>query len=365
MLLLYLILLLPLIVYAIKLTGWYIRWTKEVEFTVKGDSKAGVSLIIPFKDEAHNMQQLIGSLKNQTIGTWELILINDHSTDNGSSIAKTLLRNCHIDSRIINAENLGKKAALLQGVKLAKYELIVTTDADCTFHKDWLNTLSTFHSSRNVDLIIAPVTIKRTKGFLSRFQQIDFAALQLSGAAAALQNKAIMCNGANIMCKKELYLKAQLQPQIASGDDMFLLEWMKSQHKKIAFIKSKQVLVQTEPVHTCIGFLQQRARWAAKAPRYRDKHIITTGLMVSSLNLMIFAALTGGIWLPALWAVAGVSIMVKSIWDYLLLQSGSKDLNFNITFFEVLLLQLLYPVYVISVLIFPAFNTIQWKSRTI
>ncbi|MCG8580883.1 MAG: glycosyltransferase [Bacteroidales bacterium] len=359
------ILLVPLFIYAIKVIGWYLQWTKEDYFSAKDDNGGALSLVIPFKDEAHNLERLIKSLRAQTIKNWELILVNDHSSDNGALIAKELLNNCPFDFQIVNAENKGKKAALKQGIHLAKNDIIVTTDADCTFHPDWLKTLCSFYTSRDVDLVIAPVTIKRTTGLLSRFQQVDFAALQLSGAAAALQHKAIMCNGANIMFTKELYLKAQLQPHIASGDDMFLLEWMKRQNNNIAFVKAKQVLVETEPVNTYKEFLQQRARWAKKAPRYKDRQIITTGLIVSTVNLLLCAFLIGGFWLPYLWQILGVSMVVKSISDYMLLKSGSNDLNFNITLFEVLFLQLIYPIYVVSVLIYPAFNKIQWKSRNI
>jgi cellulose synthase/poly-beta-1,6-N-acetylglucosamine synthase-like glycosyltransferase len=365
MYLLSIILLIPLFLYCFKVIGWCIQWVKTDDFRGFGNAEISLSLIIPFKDEAHNLRQLIESLSAQTFHQWELILVNDNSIDDSVALAKELLKNSSLDAQIINADKQGKKAALVQGAKLAKYSIIVTSDADCTFHPDWLKTLSSFYSSKEVDLTIAPVTIKRTKGFLNRFQQIDFAALQLSGASAALQGNAIMCNGANLMCSKELYLKAQLQPQIASGDDMFLLEWMKSQCKKIAFLKSKHVIVETEPAKSFKAFLHQRARWAAKAPRYSDKGIIFTGLIVSSLNLMLALSLVGALWLTFLWQIFGIAIMVKSLSDYMLLKAGSKDLNFKISLLEVIGFQLIYPFYVLSVIVFPVFSKVQWKSRNI
>ncbi|MCU4155129.1 glycosyltransferase [Carboxylicivirga sp. A043] len=351
--------------YTIKVFNWYIIWIKEDEYKSDSNATTSLSVIIPFKDEANNLPQLIDSLKAQTFNQWELILVNDHSTDDGVSIAKKLIDNSSIDTYIIDAKKNGKKAALHQGAQLARYPVIVTTDADCTFHANWLTTLSSFYTSQQVDLAIALVSIKRTKGLLNRFQQVDFAALQLSGAAAALQQKAIMCNGANLMCTKELYLQSQLQDHIASGDDMFLLEWIKAQSKTIRFIKTKHALVETEPTETINDFLQQRARWAAKAPRYKDKHIIATGLIVSALNMVILISLLTGLWFPLLLKVFGVSLLVKSIADYMLLKAGSRDFNFSITLFKVLFIQLLYPFYVFAVLLFPVFTTIKWKSRHI
>lgn len=351
--------------YATKIISWYTQWINSNEFNDNSSQETSISLVIAFKDEEHNIRQLIESLKAQTLTSWELILVNDHSTDNGEAIAQKHLCNYPIDAQIIQSEKHGKKAALQQGVKLAKHPVIVTTDADCTFQPNWLKTLTAFYNSNDADLVIAPVAIKRTKGLLNRFQQVDFIALQLSGGASALRQQAIMCNGANLMFNRDLYLKAQLQPKVASGDDMFLLEWMKLQSKNIAFIKSKQALVETQPVTTLHQFFQQRARWALKAPHYKDKQIITTGLIVSSLNGLLFLCLTGGFWFPALWPVFGISLTIKSVCDYLLLKSGSKDFNFNISLFEVVLMQLIYPFYVVSVILFPIFNNIQWKQRDI
>ncbi len=328
-------------------------------------SHVGISLIIPFKDEIDNLPSLISSLENQSHANWELILVNDHSEDGSFELARSLIENSHLNAQLINSDSNGKKAALLTGVKSSTHPIIVTSDADCSYHPLWLINIANACESKQADLLILPVTIKRSKGWLNRFQQIDFAAVQLSGAAAALQGKAIMCNGANLACSKAAYLEAELQTRIASGDDMFLLEWMKQNNKKIDFIKTDKVLVETKGADTLKSFLHQRARWAAKAPHYKDKQIITIGIIVSSVNLVLIGSLMAGILAPTMWKIYGIVLFTKSICDYTLLKAGSNHYKFNISFLEVLFWQAIYPLYVLIVLVYPLFVKVIWKSRTI
>ena len=324
-----------------------------------------LSLVIPFRDEAKNLNRLISSLKEQSYNNWELILVNDHSTDDGVKIVKDCINQFRVPVTMLNSSDYGKKKALLYGVHQANNEWIITSDADCTFHPEWLQTMASYQKSTHADLIIGPVRIEEKRGALSWFQRIDFTALQLSGAAAALNGKPIMCNGANLLFNKSLYLQTTLNPHIASGDDMFLLEWMKQNGKYVRFIKAKKAVIQTAPVGCIKDFLMQRARWAAKASAYRDKEILISGLLVSGLSFMLLSTLIIGIWQIQLLYVFGISIGVKSFVDYALLRLGKTFFNYKLSFASVVLLQVLYPIYVLSVLMFPLFFKIKWKARNI
>ncbi len=359
------ILLIPLLAYSTQVIGWYLQWIQSDEFKAEHNGNQGLSVIIPFKDEAPNLPALLASLQKQTYDKWELILVNDQSSDNGLDIIHELLTTFTHPVRIINSKQAGKKAALLEGVQQAQYDLIVTTDADCTFHAEWLSSLSSYYTKHQPDLLFGPVGIIKKKGVLQRFQQVDFTALQVSGAAAALQQKPIMCNGANLMCNKTLYLQAHIQPAIASGDDMFLLEWMKQHNKSVQFIRSTKALVETQSCNGFKAFLQQRARWAAKAPHYKDRQIIFSGIVVTLVNVVLLSSLIVGFFIPQLLNVFGISILIKSLVDYMLIKAGSYDYKLRITLFEIVFWQLVYPFYVITVLLFPLFYTLQWKNRSI
>jgi len=360
------ILLLPILLYSFQVITWYIQWVKTEAFSSDGDStKEGISLIVPFKDEAQNLPEFIQSLTKQNYEHWELILVDDHSTDDGAKLAASLLKETNIDFLIADAFGSGKKAALIHGAYHSQYSTIITTDADCTFHENWLSTMTNYFYKSKSDLLIGPVSIKKANGYIQRFQQIDFAALQITGGAAALNGKAIMCNGANLMCNREQYQIAQLKPEIASGDDMFLLEWMKRQKKKVSYLKSSSALVQTKALPSLIELLQQRARWATKAKHFSDKQILFTGFIVALTNFLIAVFLIGGFWYPVFYQLFGITFFIKSICDYMLLKAGSHDFNFRISLFELIYWQIHYPIYVLTVLLTPLFHPIKWKSRSI
>ncbi len=360
-----LIFLLPLIAYSVQIILWYIQWIRTDDFVHQPSDDIALSLIIPFKDEAEHLPALIESLQQQTHTNWELILVNDHSEDDSVNKLQYLISTSNSHVRIIHSNANGKKAALLEGAQQAQYDYIVCSDADCTFHPNWLSVVASYIKQHHPDLLIGPVSIKPSKGLLGRFQRIDFTALQLSGAAAALHQHAIMCNGANLMCNKELYLQAYLQPQLASGDDMFLLEWMKQQKKTIHFVKSMEAIVETAPLPKWSDFLQQRARWAAKAPHYKDRQIILSGLLVSSVNVLLVLSLLGSFFSPLFWKLFAFYLSSKCLVDYILLKAGATTYKLKITLFEVIFWQILYPFYVIAVLLYPFFTKLQWKSRRI
>jgi len=65
----------------------------------------------------------------------------------------------------------GKKGALTHGIFRATGKLIVTTDADCTFDKNWLSTIVSFYESEQKKMIVAPVKFEGPRSFLEKFSQ--------------------------------------------------------------------------------------------------------------------------------------------------------------------------------------------------
>jgi len=356
---------LVLVTYVFQVSRWRKAWVNEQEWTSRAKADIGLTVIIPFKDEEQHVKQLLNSLKLQSYTNWELLLVNDQSKDMGVEIAMQYLGDFPVPIKVLNSPGQGKKMALLHGVEQASTDCIITSDADCYFHPDWLKTMAGYQSETNADLVIGPVGIAVHTGWLERFQSIDFAGLQLSGAAAAFRGQSIMCNGANLLCKRALYRQAKVQPHIASGDDMFLLEWMKQKGHSVNFLKAKEAIVQTKPMACISQFLMQRARWASKAPAYRDWHIWFSALLVSGLVFLMFSTFVAGFWQWQMFMICGSILIIKSISDYTLLKSGQAFYTYPLRFTIVVVIQAVYPLYVLSVLLFPLFKKLTWKGRHI
>lgn len=94
-----------------------------------------VSVIIPLYNKAHIVANSIRSVLDQTHQDFELIIVNDGSTDDSiKEVGK------FIDKRIrlVNQENKGVSAARNRGMKEAKYDLIAFLDGDDWWDKDFL-----------------------------------------------------------------------------------------------------------------------------------------------------------------------------------------------------------------------------------
>ena len=143
------------------------------------NSEKEISIIIPFRNEEDNILKCLISLSKQIYNkeNYEVILVNDHSTDNSVSIIEKHLKEFfnihlyHLDKEVL------KKEALKLGLSKAKYNLIAFTDADCILPKTWLSTIS--KNLKDEDMLIGPVCMNTSKkSFLSAFQSLDFMALQ-------------------------------------------------------------------------------------------------------------------------------------------------------------------------------------------
>jgi glycosyltransferase involved in cell wall biosynthesis len=103
--------------------------------TANATNEIPVSVIICAKNEAQNLIEFLPSILNQKYSNFEIVLINDASTDTSLEVMEEF-RGKNPNIKIVNVENIeafwgNKKYALTLGIKAAKNEHLVFTDADC------------------------------------------------------------------------------------------------------------------------------------------------------------------------------------------------------------------------------------------
>jgi glycosyltransferase involved in cell wall biosynthesis len=96
------------------------------------NSTAKASVIIPCYNYGRYLEEAVGSILNQTFQDFEIIIINDGSTDNTISVAERLIAQYHDHQiRLINQENSGQPAiSRNRGINEAIGEYILCLDAD-------------------------------------------------------------------------------------------------------------------------------------------------------------------------------------------------------------------------------------------
>jgi poly-beta-1,6-N-acetyl-D-glucosamine synthase len=334
------------------IVGWRSVPLFEPDERVDLHSGLSVSVVIACKNEETNLAKLLSCLQIQSYPNFELMLVNDHSSDATMSIMEDA-RAFFSNIQVIDAEFYGKKNALKQGIMAATGSLIVTTDADCMPGCNWLKVICSFQQCHPCDLIICPVQLTERKSLFARLQALEFNTLIASGAGAAGAGMPILCNGANLAFTKEAWLqsKSDLVVEQMSGDDIFLLQSIKRRGGVIRFLKSESSLVFTEPAKTLAAFFKQRRRWASKSPAYTDVQLISTACVVFAISLWMSILVFSFPIYPSLLFVFFFVFGIKFLVDVIFLYVIRRFFKIKHLWFYSFLLSLVYPFYIISVAI--------------
>ncbi len=353
-----------LLVYVFILLKYIRLWNSTPDFSFSNSyADVSITVIIPFYNEEKAIRNLIQSLLQQSLPkeSWGVLFINDNSTDETTEVIRKLCDD-RINYRIINNNGLGKKAALTSGIENVKEGLIVTTDADCLFTPNWLKTISSFYRKHNPDMIIMPVVMSGDKSFWQQFQSVDFMALQMVGAGAALLDNPILCNGANLAFKKQEE-QVKLNDKYASGEDMFMLEWMKRKGRDIRYLKSKDVIAKTPGPETVRQLINQRARWISKAGGYSDRSVVLMSILFFGVNIFQLILLIAGVINQAYIVFWLVFFTLKTISDYSLISLGFSFFDKRTLSSCFILMQFVYPLYMLYVSFYGVVFPVKWKRK--
>ena len=324
-------------------------WNQIPTFHFRADlpSKSGISVVVACRNEAGNLPTLLEALKKQTLKSFQLILIDDHSTDSTFEIIKQAEKKFG-DILVLKSTNYGKKQALKLGIENATNDLIVTTDADCSPTPHWLETIIQFQQQTKSDLIIGPVAIQPAHTLFEKMQQLEFLSLVSSGAGAAGIGQAIICNGANLAFQKQIWLDnfEKLQTKSNSGDDVFLLHALK-QNGNINFLKSKQSIVCTKACKSTQSFFEQRQRWASKAPLYTDFATIVVAIIVLVVSLLQLILLFGSLLKSEFLLYLTILTVSKLVIDSFFLLQTASFFGQKITAKTFFTLAVVYPFYIV------------------
>jgi cellulose synthase/poly-beta-1,6-N-acetylglucosamine synthase-like glycosyltransferase len=343
----------PVIPYLIVIFLIYREISKIKPFHFTHLPSTSVSVIIACRNEEHNLTDLVAGLaqQNYPAGLFEVILVDDNSTDNSFDTAQRYSGKLKLLT--IKNNGKGKKQALRTGINASSGSLIITTDCDCRMGFNWVQTIAAFYEKNKSDLIICPVRIKSDNSFSGNFQEIEFMSLQGITAGTAVLGNSTMCNGANLAFSKAAYYKhsENLHDEIDSGDDIFLLQSIKKDKGKIQWLESTDAIISTSLSDTFMNFTKQRRRWISKWKAYSDLFTIILAIVTFVTIITQICLLVASIFSIHFLKVFLVIYFLKSIADYLIIRNTAKRYgNMKIlTWF--IPAQIIYPFYVIWVVI--------------
>ena len=266
-----------LIIHAIIVVKWC-RGFKQMS-KINNKSHEPLTVIIACKNEEYSLPILLSSLKKQTILPFEIIVIDDHSTDLTKEIAS--------EFTAISNNGFGKKDAIRTGIKHCKTKWAIMTDADVKVPPTWIQSMSSAARITKGSALIGPVKIMPIlNSIFSGAERLDYAALMGWTASTAIKGNAAMGSAANFAIKTCDYPdKDQIKSEVASGDDVFAIHHLVSLGKKVFWVHDMQACVQAGSAGSIKNWMRQRARWGAKAKHYTNKEAVKTSYWIAFIGI--------------------------------------------------------------------------------
>jgi cellulose synthase/poly-beta-1,6-N-acetylglucosamine synthase-like glycosyltransferase len=286
--------------------------------SAQSDSFPTLSVIIPARDEEATIGRTLYYLLNQDYpeDLLQIIVVDDRSSDATSEIVGQYMRN-HPQVELVSVtecpESVSpKKHALTEGIKHAMGEIIVTTDADCSFHPDWLTTMVR-HFAEDVGIVAGLTRFWLRKEFLPMWQKmqwLDFISHSFVSAGAIGSGLAFNCNGSNLAYRRQVFDEVDGfsgVDRIVSGDDEFFAQKVnRNTNWKIRFATEPASIVLSQPVRTLKEMFHQRFRWGSKGLLYQPflKSILIVTYIYYLALLLTPISFFWWHWMIPIWAIA-------------------------------------------------------------
>jgi cellulose synthase/poly-beta-1,6-N-acetylglucosamine synthase-like glycosyltransferase len=362
------------------LIGVYMYWFLCLKKRVPDTSlipATSFSIIIPARDEEDTIGRCLQSiqLQNYPEELYEVIVVNDHSTDQTAGVVLALQRSfprlklINLADHMNGTINAYKKRAIEIAVAQSEGAWMVTTDANCEVPGKWLMNLDNYIQEQQPVFVAAPVMFTLTKTWLGLFQVLDFMSLQGITAAAVAAGYHSMCNGANLAYSKAAFEAVGMFKgidHIASGDDMLLMYKIKQQYPgKLGFLFSPDVIVQTAPMLNWKSFLNQRIRWASKADSYSEKSIFWVLALVYCFNAALLAGVVVGLVIEGVYPVILYCLAMKTFVEICFMIPVARFFGNSKILFFFPLMQPFHILYTVTAGWLGKFGTYYWKGRSV
>jgi glycosyltransferase involved in cell wall biosynthesis len=270
---------------------------KRAETTPK--KNIPLSVIICAKNEAENLKKNLPIILNQDYSNFEVVLVNDSSSDGTLKIMKDFEAN-NTKVRLVDVATNerfwgNKKYALTLGIKASRHEFLVFTDADCAPSSDqWLSHISSNFSNQNSIVLGYSGYANRKFSFLNKLIRFETVMTALQYFSYTNLGMPYMGVGRNMAYKKDVFFNNSgfnSHMSLKSGDDdLFINEVANSTNTSICFTEESFTI--SEPKTSYKAWILQKRRHISTAKFYKLKHKIFLGLFyLSQLLFWVFGVL--------------------------------------------------------------------------
>lgn len=291
-----------------------------------------VSVIICARDEAANLaKNLPGSLIQEYRTTHEVIVVNDNSFDD----SKYLLEEFQKEFKQLHVVELkqeamliaGKKFPLSMGIKAAKYEIVLLTDADCVPASEyWIDKMQATYDN-DTEIVLGYGAYHKKNGLLNKIIRWETLHTAMQYFSYSLAGLTYMGIGRNLSYKKTIFFRHKgfsAHNKLASGDDdLFINMAATSRNTKINIDPDTFTL--SEPAKNWQQWIKQKSRHYSTGKHYKALHQFLLGLY--SFSHFLFYPLLAATIVLVNWQFAVTAFSVRLIVQILILYPVTKKLQ--------------------------------------
>ncbi|WP_027124415.1 glycosyltransferase [Gelidibacter mesophilus] len=260
-------------------------------------NKPPVSVIVCAKNEAKNLEKFLPFILDQDYPNFELVLINDGSTDTTLKVMERF-KTHHSNIKIVNVKSIetfwgNKKYALTLGIKAATHNHLLFTDADCKpASNQWISEMVS-HFSNEFQIVLGFGTYAKVKkSFLNKLIRFETLMTAIQYFSYTKLGHPYMGVGRNLAYTKDLFFEARGfmdHMHIKSGDDdLFVNQIATAKNTSISL--SKNSFTQSLAKTSYSDWMMQKRRHVSTAKHYKPKH--KTVLSLFYLSQFLFLALS-------------------------------------------------------------------------
>ncbi len=293
-----------------------------------------VSVIVCARDEAANLaKNLPGLLVQQYRTTHEVIVVDDNSFDDSKYFLEELrktFKHLHVVELKQEAKFIpGKKFPLSIGIKTAKYEVLLLTDADCVPASEyWIDKMQQTYDDKT-EIVLGYGAYFRKKGLLNRLIRWETFHTALQYFSYSLAGIPYMGVGRNLSYKKEVFFRHKgftSHNHISSGDDDLFIN-MASTKKNTRINIDPATFTISEPPRSWFQWMKQKHRHYSTGKYYKSLHKFLLGLY--ALSYFIYFPVMTGVILFYSWEQAFFVFGIRFIIQAIILFPCMKKLKVN------------------------------------
>ena len=343
----------------------------EIEFLKE---QPPVSVVICARDEEENLRKFLPFVLEQDYPDYEVIVVNDGSTDDTDNYLSLMvkqykkLRTTFVPGGATNIST--KKLGLTLGIKGAKHDLLLFTDADCMPEgKNWLATMVR-NFTPETEFVLGYGGYLPQKGFLNKLIKYDtlFVAIQYLGMAAS--HRPYMGVGRNLAYRKSTFFNLKgfaTTLNLSSGDDDLMVNRGATPGNTAIEVSSESV-TWSEPKTSFRNWFIQKERHLSVSNRYNNDSKIRLVAEPLSRGIFYLTAIALGVFsvMSMNWIALGVATLlfvIRYILQLYVINKSAKILGERKFYLTIPYFDIILPVISLLILIFGKKNkNIKWKN---